>query len=33
MATMDSQKMVDELSSWTVMEVSNLIKALEETVS
>ncbi len=30
MATMDSQKMVDELSSWTVMEVSGLIKALEE---
>jgi large subunit ribosomal protein L7/L12 len=30
MATMDTQKMVDELSGWTVMEVSNLIKALEE---
>ena len=30
MATMDQQKMVDELSSWTVMEVANLIKALEE---
>ena len=30
MATMDTQKMVDELSSWSVMEVSNLIKALEE---
>ncbi|WP_053238791.1 50S ribosomal protein L7/L12 [Sandaracinus amylolyticus] len=27
---MDQQKMVDELSSWTVMEVANLIKALEE---
>jgi large subunit ribosomal protein L7/L12 len=27
---MDTQKMVDELSSWSVMEVSNLIKALEE---
>jgi len=30
MATMDTQKMVDELSGWSVMEVSNLIKALEE---
>ncbi|UJR81838.1 LSU ribosomal protein L12P [Sandaracinus amylolyticus] len=30
MATMDQQKMVDELSSWTVMEVAGLIKALEE---
>lgn len=30
MATMDTQKMVDELSTWTVMEVANLIKALEE---
>ena len=30
MATMDQQKMVDELSSWTVMEVANLIKALED---
>lgn len=30
MATMDQQKMVDELSTWTVMEVANLIKALEE---
>ncbi|WP_329611182.1 50S ribosomal protein L7/L12 [Sandaracinus amylolyticus] len=27
---MDQQKMVDELSSWTVMEVAGLIKALEE---
>jgi large subunit ribosomal protein L7/L12 len=27
---MDTQKMVDELSGWSVMEVSNLIKALEE---
>jgi len=30
MASMDQQKMVDELSTWTVMEVANLIKALEE---
>lgn len=30
MATMDQQKMVDELSTWSVMEVANLIKALEE---
>lgn len=30
MATMDTQKMVDELSTWSVMEVANLIKALEE---
>lgn len=30
MASMDQQKMVDELSTWTVIEVANLIKALEE---
>lgn len=30
MATMDQEKMVEELSSWTVMEVAGLIKALEE---
>jgi large subunit ribosomal protein L7/L12 len=30
MATMDQQKMVDELSTWSVMEVAGLIKALEE---
>lgn len=30
MATMDQQKMVDELSTWSVMEVANLIKALED---
>src|SRR5688572_18343885 len=30
MATMDTQKMVDELSTWSVMEVANLIKALED---
>ncbi len=30
MASMDQQKMVDELSTWSVMEVANLIKALEE---
>jgi large subunit ribosomal protein L7/L12 len=26
----DTQKMVDELSTWSVLDVSNLIKALEE---
>lgn len=30
MANMTQEKMVEELSSWTVMEVSGLIKALEE---
>ena len=30
MASMNQEKMVEELSSWTVMEVSGLIKALEE---
>jgi large subunit ribosomal protein L7/L12 len=30
MATMTQEQMVNELSSWTVMEVAGLIKALEE---
>jgi large subunit ribosomal protein L7/L12 len=30
MANMNVDKMVEELSSWTVMEVANLVKALEE---
>lgn len=30
MASMTQDKMVEELSSWTVLEVSGLIKALEE---
>jgi large subunit ribosomal protein L7/L12 len=30
MATMSQEKMVEELSSWSVMEVAGLIKALEE---
>jgi large subunit ribosomal protein L7/L12 len=30
MASMNQEQMVTELSSWTVMEVSGLIKALEE---
>lgn len=30
MATMNQDKMVEELSSWTVMEVAGLIKALED---
>ena len=30
MATMNQEQMVNELSSWTVMEVAGLIKALEE---
>jgi large subunit ribosomal protein L7/L12 len=30
MATMNQEQMVNELSGWTVMEVSGLIKALEE---
>src|SRR6187397_549059 len=30
MATMNQEKMVEELSSWSVIEVANLIKALEE---
>src|SRR5262249_35985330 len=30
MATMNQEKMVEELSSWTVMEVAGLIKALED---
>lgn len=31
MASMNVEKMVAELSSWTVMEVANLVKQLEET--
>ena len=31
MANMTQDKMIDELSSWTVMEVAELVKALEET--
>jgi len=27
---MDTEKMVEELSTWSVMEVANLVKALEE---
>jgi large subunit ribosomal protein L7/L12 len=30
MATLNQEKMVEELSSWTVIEVAGLIKALEE---
>ena len=30
MANMTTEKMVEELSSWTVMEVANLVKELEE---
>lgn len=30
MASMNQEKMVEELSSWTVIEVAGLIKALEE---
>jgi large subunit ribosomal protein L7/L12 len=30
MANMNMDQMVEELSSWTVMEVANLVKALEE---
>jgi large subunit ribosomal protein L7/L12 len=30
MATMNVDKMVEELSSWSVMEVASLVKALEE---
>ena len=30
MASMTQEKMIEELSSWTVLEVSGLIKALEE---
>lgn len=30
MASMNQEQMVEELSSWTVMEVAGLIKALEE---
>ena len=30
MATMNQEKMVEELSSWSVIEVANLIKALED---
>jgi len=30
MASMTQDKMVEELSSWTVMEVAQLVKALEE---
>jgi large subunit ribosomal protein L7/L12 len=29
MANMNLEQMVDELSSWTVMDVANLVKALE----
>jgi large subunit ribosomal protein L7/L12 len=31
MASLNQEQMVKELSSWTVMEVAGLIKALEET--
>jgi large subunit ribosomal protein L7/L12 len=31
MASMNQEQMVTELSSWTVMEVAGLIKALEDT--
>lgn len=31
MANMNVEQMVTELSSWTVMEVANLVKQLEET--
>ena len=30
MANMNQEQMVEELSTWTVMEVANLVKALEE---
>lgn len=30
MANMNMDQMVEELSSWTVLEVANLVKALEE---
>ena len=30
MATMNVEKMVEELSSWSVMDVASLVKALEE---
>lgn len=30
MANMNQQQMVDELSTWSVMEVASLVKALEE---
>ncbi len=30
MANMNLEQMVEELSSWTVMDVSNLVKALEQ---
>ena len=30
MATMNVEKMVEELSSWTVMDVANLVKELEK---
>lgn len=30
MASMNVEQMVEELSSWTVMEVANLVKELEE---
>lgn len=30
MANMTQEKMVEELSNWTVMEVASLVKALEE---
>ncbi|MEM7446611.1 MAG: 50S ribosomal protein L7/L12 [Myxococcota bacterium] len=31
MANMNVEQMVEELSSWSVMEVANLVKALEES--
>jgi large subunit ribosomal protein L7/L12 len=31
MANMSTEQMVEELSTWSVMEVSNLVKSLEET--
>ena len=30
MATLTQEQLVNELSSWTVLEVSGLVKALEE---
>ena len=30
MANMTQQQMIDELSAWTVMEISGLVKALEQ---
>ena len=31
MANMSTEKMVEELSNWSVMEVANLVKALEDS--